>query len=510
MAPGSRHRRLGASLGIVLIVLVGAGCASASGPAATSSTAAGPGPTQAALPALPPPAPIVWTACPGSSTLQCGTVSVPVDYRTPGRPATHGGGQPGPALDASDPGGMLLFNPGGPGESGNQILPVILGLLPSAVRQRFDVVSFDPPRDGRQRSPHVRHRAVGADQRAPGPRRRRGRHCREPRRSPPWPGPVRPRPLEPFINTVDTARDMDRIRQALGVPTISFYGMSYGTALGAVYADLFPHRVATMVLDGAVDVNASLTQQAVQEAPAAEQSLHHLFATCLAAGPVPAGHRSPGLLLRPGHVADATIRCRRPAPGTATRSPLATWTRPPCSRSSVTRVHRLYYSALIAAKGGNGAPLRDLALEFATDINGAPLVDPLWAITCNDAAAHPGPVAAGTLARTLDARYPLVGGYAVTYTMGGCVAWPAARQPVTDLHPTGTPPILVLGNTGDPNTPIVGARHLAAIFPSATMVTWKGWGHTWLLSGSGDACMQQVVSQYLDGAGLPAHGTVCS
>ena len=110
--------------------------------------------------------------------------------------------------------------------------------------------------------------------------------------------------LAPFIDTVNTARDMDRIRQALGDPKISFYGLSYGTMLGAVYADLFPHRVATMVLDGAVDVNASLTQQAEQEAPAAEQSLHHLFATCPQLAPCPLGSRSPGVLRQAGHLAD--------------------------------------------------------------------------------------------------------------------------------------------------------------------------------------------------------------
>jgi hypothetical protein len=93
--------------------------------------------------------------------------------------------------------------------------------------------------------------------------------------------------------------------------------------------------------------------------------------------------------------------------------------------------------------------------------------------------------------------------------MGGCVSWPAARQPVVDLHPTGTPPILVIGNTGDPNTPLVGARHLAGDLPGARLATWAGWGHTWLLSGSGDTCMQRVVTTYLTGGGLPAPGTVC-
>ena len=247
----------------------------------------------------------------------------------------------------------------------------------------------------------------------------------------------------------------------------------------------------------------------MQEAPAAEQSLDHLFATCLADAPCPLGADPQAFF---SALATSLRDHPLPAPGSGDSYPVTEGDLDTATlfALSVAQSTGSFYSALIAAKGGNGVPLRNLALEFAVDINGAPLVDPLWAITCNDAAVHPGPVAAGTLARTLDARYPLVGAYAVTYTMGGCVAWPAARQPVTDLHPAGTPPILVIGNTGDPNTPIIGARHLAAIFPSATMVTWKGWGHTWLLSGSGDTCMQHVVTSYLDGSGLPAHGTVCS
>ena len=162
-----------------------------------------------------------------------------------------------------------------------------------------------------------------------------------------------------------------------------------------------------------------------------------------------------------------------------------------------------------ASDDGQGAPLRALALELESDVDGAPLVDPLWAITCNDAASHPGAVAAGGQARALAARYPLLGAYAVEYTMGGCVSWPAGRQPVSDLHPSGVPPILVIGNTGDPNTPIVGARHLTALLPGGRLLTWGGWGHTWLLSGASDPCMQPLVSAYLSGGGLPPEHTVC-
>ena len=77
------------------------------------------------------------------------------------------------------------------------------------------------------------------------------------------------------------------------------------------------------------------------------------------------------------------------------------------------------------------------------------------------------------------------------------------------MEPTRNQRILVVGNTGDPNTPLIGAKHLAAIFPHATLLTWTGWGHTWLLSGAGDACMQQAVTTYLSGGGLPPAGTLC-
>jgi pimeloyl-ACP methyl ester carboxylesterase len=316
-------------------------------------------------------------------------------------------------------------------------------------------------------------------------------------------------PAAPFVNTFNTARDMDRIREALGLATIDYYGLSYGTVLGSVYADLFPHRVGTMVLDGAVDINASLIQQAEQEAPAAERSLDHLLAACSPRPACPLG-TDPHSFFR--SLAHSLARHPLAAPGDGDPYPVTVGDLDTATllALSVPGFTSTLETALVAADGGNGVPLRSLALQFVTDIDGTALVDPLWAITCNDAAAHPGPVTAGALARSINARYPLIGAYSVTYTMGGCVAWPSAVQPVADLHPRGTPPILVIGNTGDPNTPLINAEHLTTIFPDATLAIWQGWGHTWLLSGSPDACMQQVVTRYLTGGGLPHPHTVCS
>ncbi len=433
---------------------------------------------------------------------------MPVDYARPDAGSITLAVTRAPALDGSGSSPTLVFNPGGPGESGNQILPVVLVMLPVAIRRHFNIVSFDP-------------RGTGASDPL---------QCG----TPPWAltslAPVSPpgQPLagtavfaamaraclrqaagtEPFVDTVDTARDMDRIRQALGLSTISFYGLSYGTVLGAVYADLFPQRVSTMVLDGAVDVNGTLTQQAEEEAPAEEQSLLHLFAACHATARCPMGPDPESFL---ESLAASLARHPLKAPGGRDTSPVTVGDLDTATlfALSVPAFTPSFYEALTAAAHGNGAPLRNLALLFVDDIDGAPLVDALWAITCNDAPDHPGPVAAGDLARALQARYPLIGAYSVTYTLGGCLYWPQARQPVRDLHPTRAPPILVIGNTGDPNTPITEARQLAAIFPSASMLTWKGWGHTWLLSGSGDACMKGLVTAYLSGGGLPRPGTVC-
>ena len=505
MARIRRHRILPLGMAVAVLCVIGAGCRNVSNGTGTASAIY----VSTALPALAPPRPVVWSPCPGQATIQCGSVSVPVDYRHPGSGSITLALTRAPALDGSDPRGTLVFNPGGPGESGNQILPVALSLLPAAIRQTFDIVSFDP-------------RGTGASdplQCGTSPSALTSVDPVSPQDGRPLPGTAvytamaeacqhKVGRLEPFINTTNTARDLDRIRRALGLSTISYYGLSYGTALGAVYADLFPRHVATMVLDGAVDVNASLTQQANAEAPAAEQSLDHLLTTCASLSPCPLGAHPrsyfQGLITSLG-------RHPLPAPGHGDRYPVTVGDLDTATlfALSVTESTGAYYDALVAAHDGNGDQLRSLALEFETDVDGAPLGDPLWAITCNDAADHPGPVAAGDQARTLAERYPLVGAYAVNYTMGGCVAWPRARQPVAGIHPSGTPPIMVIGNTGDPNTPLIGAKHLAAIFRDATLLTWTGWGHTWLLSGSGDDCMRQAVTTYLSGGGLPPSGTVC-
>jgi pimeloyl-ACP methyl ester carboxylesterase len=493
---------------VVLATLaLAAGCSTAgTGSAPATPVASLPATT---LPAVAPPSPVTWTTCPTHADVECGTVPVPLDYAHPAAGTLQIAVSRIVATSRSASDGTLVVNPGGPGESGNQILPIEYPLLPASVRAAMDVVSFDPRGTGASSPLQCGTSLAGVTSALPVPARAGQALPGTPVFAGIPPACRRAAPvLTPQVDSVDTARDMDRIRQALGQDTISFYGLSYGTVLGTVYASLFPHRVRSMVLDGAVDLYAPLAVQAAEQAPAAERSLVHLLSACTPAASCPLGGDPVGFFT---HLAASLSAQPLPAPGNGDTTPVTVGDLDTASlfAVSVPGFTPLYESALVAASQGNGADLRALALEFVVDVDGAPLVDAQWAITCNDTTGHPGPVSAGDQARALAARYPLLGGYAVNYNLGGCIAWPDGRRPVTAEHPVAAPPVLVLGNTGDPNTPLVGARHLATAFPRASQLTWVGWGHTWLLSGSDDSCMQSYVSRYLAGDGLPTPGTVC-
>jgi pimeloyl-ACP methyl ester carboxylesterase len=203
------------------------------------------------------PARVSWAACPPSALglpdfgQQCATVPVPLDYHHPaGRRITIAVSR----ISARDPAvrhGILLVNPGGPGDPGLVDFPRALELvLPQAVLDRYDIIGFDPR---------------GVEYSSPVSCGLTSQQAAE--ASPPLMQPggfaatvaferwVADRcaatsgALLPYITTANTARDMDAIRAALGEPKLSYYGGSYGTYLGAVYASLFPDRTDRVVLD---------------------------------------------------------------------------------------------------------------------------------------------------------------------------------------------------------------------------------------------------------------------
>ena len=227
---------------LVALGLLGAACGSSPPGSSAPATAPVTSTTAAAhVPAVAPPPAVTWTTCPTHAGIQCGTVPVPLDYDDPAAGTIEVAVSRIPATGGAATDGVLLINPGGPGESGNQILPIEYPLLPAGVRATMDVVSFDPRGTGASDPLQCGTGLSAVTSALPVPSSTGA----------PLPGTPVFTGIHPActaadaaltgqVDTVDTARDMDRIRQALGVARVSFYGLSYGTVLGTMYASLFP------------------------------------------------------------------------------------------------------------------------------------------------------------------------------------------------------------------------------------------------------------------------------
>jgi pimeloyl-ACP methyl ester carboxylesterase len=446
------------------------------------------------------PSGIAWSPCPKAAGYLCGSLQVPIDYEHPSR-----GSLPLAVIEhpAPDTKGVIVFNPGGPGESGVLILPILASFVPTSVRSQFTLVSFDERGTGSSDPLLCGPSAVAAGSAVAGTLAAAhtfsalDRSCRSN-----YPD------LFPTVNTTTSARDMNSLRVALGVDRINYYGLSYGTVLGSVYRQLFPSHVRSMVLDGAVDTNLSLPTAATLEAPAIQTALEHTLSTCPATSGCTLGSNAAAFYER---LATRLTQTPLPAPGDGDDTPvtvgdLMTATLLYLSAPTLTPG---YFPALSAAAAGNGAPLRSVALGLETDLNGNSLVGALWSITCNDAAAHPNGASTASLARTLAARFPLGGAEAVANNLIGCPGWTGTTGAVAHLFPIRSQPPLTIGNTYDPNTPYAVARRLAPAI-GGRLVTYVGYGHSWLLNGSANICMQDVVSSYLIDGVLPAPGTRCA
>jgi hypothetical protein len=274
-----------------------------------------------------------------------------------------------------------------------------------------------------------------------------------------------------------------------------------------VYRQLYPNHVRSLVLDGAVDANLKLSTDATLEAPAIQNALQHVLNNCSTEPGCTLGPDALGLYKQ---LSAQLTQSPLPAPGGGDNLPvtagdLMTATLLYLSAPSLTPG---YFSALSAAAAGDGAPLRSVALGLETDLNGDSLVGPLWTITCNDVADHPNATATASLAQKLASRFPLGGAEAVANNLIGCPGWTDASGSVRHLGSIRSNPPLVIGNTGDPNTPYAAA-HLLAVAIGGRLVTYVGYGHSWLLNGSSNTCMQQVVSDYLTRELLPPRGTRC-
>ncbi|MEV6830614.1 alpha/beta hydrolase [Amycolatopsis sp. NPDC051102] len=463
----------------------------------------------AAVPAVASASVLTWHSCATQQepTAECATVDVPIDRARPELGSAQLALARLPALDPGGRIGSLLVNPGGPGGSGVGF--VQFGGLASpdlgALRQRFDIVGFDPRGDwfstpritcdpatlfdpALDRFPSTR---AGFDALA-AHNRKAGEDCL-----------ARTGPLLANADTQSAAEDIETIRAALGEPRISWLGLSYGTELGAVYASKHPDRVRTMVLDGAIDHARQLRQAILEEAAATEDALVRFADWC---------RRSAGCALHGQDVLrfyDAVVA--RAARGGIWSGDLG---RPATADEVSAGVYNHLYirddwpalGTALAAAGGEFPDARALTErnQFLSPIYGA-----YRSIGCHDfPSPFTGPADMGLMAGLLRVAAPHSWRYSEYWDLtSGCAGWPVPAKNPPQPHPVhGAPPILVVGGAHDPATPLAWARGLAASIDDAALLTRTDDGHTGMFNS---ACARAAEVTYLVNGVVPGRGAVC-
>ncbi|WP_175409057.1 alpha/beta hydrolase [Streptomyces sp. TRM64462] len=514
----SRNRLRRATLVVAALALFLAGCTSGgtppaapAAPAASGTAAAAAAQAAARSAAFKPyyTQRLSWRDC-GVPGFQCATLRAPLDYAKPG------GDQIKLAVarvKATGPGeriGSLLVNPGGPGGSAVGYLQGYAGIAyPAPVRARYDMVALDPrgvarsepvecldgpamdaytqvdqtPDDTREQNllaASFRKFAAGCAQRS-------GR-------------------VLPHVSTVEAARDMDILRAVLGDAKLTYVGASYGTFLGATYAELFPSRTGRLVLDGAMDPSLTAEQLNRDQTAGFETAFRSFAADCVKQQDCPLGTESPRA---------AGERLQRFF-ARLDREPVPTGQARPLGESlATTGVIAAMYDeaawpqlreALTRAMGGEGSGLLALADTYYERVGDGTYSNLMYAnaaVNCLDQPpAFRTPAEVTAAVPSFEKASPLFG-KGLAWASLNCAYWPTeATGAPHRITAAGAPPIVVVGTTRDPATPYKWARSLAAQLSSGTLLTYEGDGHT--AYGRGSDCVDTAINRYLlDGTPPP-------
>ncbi|UUU29689.1 alpha/beta hydrolase [Streptomyces sp. CA-210063] len=447
-----------------------------------------------------------WKKCATSDypKLQCASLKVPLDHREPnGRKITLALSRiPHTAKKYQGP---LLVNPGGPGGSGLTLAGFVASSLPEKVAAQYDVIGFDP-------------RGVGASKPA--------LNCRRDHFS-----PVRPDSLPttakieqanlrraeafatacatkyadvlPYIDTISAVKDMDAIRAALGAKKINYFGYSYGTYLGAVYAKLFPSRVRRAVLDSVVDPTGVWYDDNLQQDQAFNDRHRALMAWIAKNDKTYRLGTDPEKIETKWYAMRSAL-ARKPADGVVGASELED-----------TFMPGGYYN-------GYWPYLAEAFAAFVNKKNDDPLVEAYENFGAVDAAGDNGySIYASVQCR--DARWPRDwdewrdDNWAVyekapfmtwnnAWYNAPCAFWPTKSLHSVDISNTALPPVLIFQATDDAATPYEGGVITHLLLRGSSLVVEQGGGNHGITL-SGNACLDKHLAAYLTDGTVPrGHG----
>jgi pimeloyl-ACP methyl ester carboxylesterase len=412
--------------------------------------------------------------------------------------------------------GSLLVNPGGPGGSGYEFVKDSVDYATdAALQERFDIVGFDPRGVGRSS-------AVACYEPAQMDEYLYGLTTAE-RGSDAWMQELTTSATDfaaactektgALLGEVDTqsaAHDLDLLRAVLGDAQLNYLGFSYGTFLGATYAELYPDKVGRLVLDGALDPSTSNFEVTATQAQGFESALRAYLTDCLAgtdcpfSGTVDDAMATIGALLASVDASPITASDGRQLGANALLTAIIY---PLYQATAWDYLSDMFDTVLQGSADG--------AMQFADAYNGRNAdgtyadnsTEAFTAINCLDYSYDADPAAMRAQAAEIQALAPTIGLY-MAYGDIGCANWPYTFTGERDeIHATGAAPILVVGTTNDPATPYVWAQNLAEQLDSGQLVTYEGEGHT--AYNKSNACVNDAVDNYLIDGTVPATDPMC-
>ena len=454
---------------------------------------------------------VVWEPC--EDKMQCAKVKVPLDYAKPDGETIEIA-----ALKIASTGkkqGSLMVNPGGPGASGYDFVrDAGVSNFSDKVRANFDLIGFDPrgvkrsapvtcltdkERDEAREKIYAPETDAGlatmlADNKAI------AQKCAQ-----------KTGPVLGHIDTVSAAKDLDVLRAVVNDAKLNYAGFSYGTFLGSTYASLFPDKVGRMLLDGAIDPSLGAEELTLGQAKAVEKSLRAYVEHCLQQEDCPLSGTIDDGVQQISDVIQSVIATPRAAKdgrivgGNAFVSglivplyanenwPALTQALDAAMKGDVSLMLRL--ADLGANRNSNGKYTSNTTFAFS-------------AINCLDYPMTSDPAAMRAEEQQLRAASPTLG-YFFAYGGTNCANWPYKNVRATPeaAEYTGSAPIVVVGTTGDPATPVEWASALRKQLGNASLLTWKGQGHT--AYGRANNCIRDAVDSYLVDGKEPADNTVC-
>lgn len=454
-----------------------------------------------------------WAECEDGSGNECATLSVPLDYADPSGETIDLALLKVPAEVPKSRVGSLVVNPGGPGAPGTSYAAAAGQVFRARLTDYFDVVGFDPRGTGGSSpvdclsddqldaylagdpNPDTEAEAAAYEQAT----RQLGTGCVELSGD-----------LADHVSTVEAARDLDVLRAALGRDRLDYFGASYGTKLGATYAELFPARVGRFVLDGAVDPTLTNRDLNLQQAAGFETALRAYVANCV--------EETDECFL--GDDVDAGMATIADFVAGVDEAPLETGTDRPLTVGNAfygivaPLYNRDYWvllsQALRSGIDGDGALLLQLSDLYAsrgpdgfTDNS----TEANYAINCLD---DPSSITAEEVPAQLaefEAASPTFGDV-FAWSLTNCSGVQArAEQPAPEIDADGAAPILVVGTSRDPATPYEWAVELAGQLESGVLLSRDGDGHT--AYNAGNECIDSTIEAYLVDDVVPEDGLEC-